>query len=152
MKRIRTSIGVSKINEGKVRDFKVEIIKIDYSRKFYLFDIIPVPKPRMTRSDKWKKRPIVMSYRAFKDSFRLICNQLQYKMEMPYEAIYFIPMPDSWSEKKKKKYLGMPHEVRPDVDNIDKAVFDSLGVDDSFIWWSDSQKRWAYHGSILIYK
>jgi hypothetical protein len=31
----------------------------------------PVPKPRQTRSDKWKQRPCVMAYRTFADELRL---------------------------------------------------------------------------------
>ncbi len=37
---------------------------------FYQFDVSPVASPRMTRSDKWKIRPIVASYRYFKDKLR----------------------------------------------------------------------------------
>ncbi|HHE6457291.1 TPA: RusA family crossover junction endodeoxyribonuclease, partial [Proteus mirabilis] len=32
-----------------------------------VFNIEPVPKPRMTQADKWKKRPPVLKYFAFKD-------------------------------------------------------------------------------------
>jgi len=34
------------------------------------YKITPVPKPRQTRSDKWKQRPCVMRYRAFADEVR----------------------------------------------------------------------------------
>lgn len=36
-----------------------------------IYDITPIGKPRMTRADKWKKRPAVMRYRAFCDEARL---------------------------------------------------------------------------------
>lgn len=36
-----------------------------------VFNIEPVPKPRMTQADKWKKRPPVLKYFAFKDEVKL---------------------------------------------------------------------------------
>jgi len=36
-----------------------------------IYNINPVPKPRMTQSDKWKKRPPVLRYFAFKDECRI---------------------------------------------------------------------------------
>ena len=39
--------------------------------KHMIYDITPCPKPRQTQSDKWKKRPPVLRYRAFADEVRL---------------------------------------------------------------------------------
>ena len=36
-----------------------------------VYPITPVPKPRMTRRDRWAKRPCVLRYWAFKDEVRL---------------------------------------------------------------------------------
>ena len=36
-----------------------------------VYDITPMGKSRMTRADKWKKRPEVLRYRAFCDEVRL---------------------------------------------------------------------------------
>ena len=33
----------------------------------YQFNVNPVAKPRMTQRDKWKKRPVVDKYYAYKD-------------------------------------------------------------------------------------
>ena len=33
-------------------------------------NIQPVAKPRMTRSDRWKKRPVVLKYWQFKDALK----------------------------------------------------------------------------------
>jgi Holliday junction resolvase RusA-like endonuclease len=60
-------------------------------------------------------------------------------------------MPNSWSEKKKAKMNGFHHEVKPDTDNITKAVKDTLKKSDSEVWWEKAEKRWAYRGSILIF-
>jgi len=42
----------------------------------------------------------------------------------------YLPMPKSWSKKKKSAMAGRPHRQKPDRDNIDKAApGDSLSVD-----------------------
>ena len=56
-------------------------------------DVNPVPKPRQTRSDVWKKRPAVMRYRQFADELRLAC---QYDEFIPSEELiieFHMPMP-----------------------------------------------------------
>jgi Holliday junction resolvase RusA-like endonuclease len=103
-------------------------------------------KPRMTRSDKWKKRPAVMRYRAFKDECRLHNVALP---ELPCITFY-MPMPASWSKKKKADMDGQPHKSKPDLDNILKALFDALYEDDAHIWYVTAKKIWSYDGKIEI--
>jgi len=112
-----------------------------------IYKITPVPKPRQTRSDKWKKRKCVLNYRAFADEFRRLGMWIN-----PGDAIYFtIPMPKSWSDNKKDEMNGNPHEQKPDLDNLIKAVFDSCCKDDSKIHGlGPTKKVWGYEGSIEI--
>lgn len=53
------------------------------------------------------------------------------------QMTFFMPIPKSLSEKKRKSLVGEPHIKRPDVDNLQKLVLDSLNgivyVDDSQI-------------------
>lgn len=109
--------------------------------------IDPVAKPRMTRSDKWKERDIVLKYRAFCDELRL-----KYREPFPEQAriTFVVPMPSSWSKKKKEQMSGMPHQQRPDVDNLAKSVLDALCGDDSYVYnlWAD--KYWGYQGEVHI--
>ena len=135
---------------------------VDRTREFYLFDVIPIGAPRMTQSDRWKvnpnhpdprkrQRPPVTQYYAFKDALKLQANLMKFELPKYFEAVYFVPMPDSWSEKKKLRMNGMPCEPKPDTDNITKGIKDTLRKSDSDIWLEFAQKRWAYNGSILIY-
>ena len=39
---------------------------------------------------------------------------------------FFIPVPASWSKKKKKQHHGMLHQSKPDLDNLLKAASDCL--------------------------
>ena len=97
----------------------------------------PVPKPRQTRSDRWKKRPSVMRYRAWADEARRVHNEATRKQfpevrflgEIRYGrimAVAFFKMPGSWNAATKAKMKGQPHTLRPDADNILKSVGDSL--------------------------
>lgn len=111
------------------------------------YPIIPCPKPRMTRSDKWNRRAPVLRYRAFCDEVRL------YKVQLPAagaHVVFVIPMPSSWSAKKRQAMNGKPHQQKPDKDNLEKALLDALFDDDSHIWDSRVSKIWGEEGAIVI--
>lgn len=110
------------------------------------YDIKPVPKPRQTRSDKWKKRPCVLRYRAFKDEVKLKGLVLP----EPCKIIFFLEMPRSWSQKRRDAFNLKPHRNKPDIDNLIKAVFDALHTDDSHIWQVHAEKRWSDRPGIMI--
>lgn len=110
------------------------------------YQITPVAAPRMTQSDKWNKRPCVTKYHAFKDEVRA----KRVKVSERCRIIFFVPMPKSWSKKKKDAMHMMPHEQTPDIDNLQKALFDAVYDDDKHIWHVDAQKRWSYEGGIAI--
>jgi Holliday junction resolvase RusA-like endonuclease len=107
----------------------------------------------MVRSDKWKKRTITDSYWAFKSELKLKANIAGLKtLPQEIQSICFIvPMPNSWSEKKKKAFEGMPHTQRPDLDNFLKGVQDCLCSEDSHIWRiCYLSKVWGRYGQLII--
>ena len=109
--------------------------------------ITPVAKPRMSRLDRWKKRPATAKYWKFKDQCKLE------KVVLPcYNAhvTFILPMPASWSQKRKAEMDGKPHMQKPDLDNCLKSLGDSLYEDDSGIYDVHITKRWGTHGKILI--
>lgn len=112
------------------------------------YPITPVPKPRMTRADRWKKRPCVLRYFAFKDEVRL----RKVTFDSGDKVTFHLPMPDSWSAKKKTTMNGNPHKQIPDFDNLIKALSDSVYEDDSHIHTITISKVWAYEGGITIEK
>lgn len=109
--------------------------------------ITPMGKPRMTRSDKWKQRPEVLRYRAFKDEVRL--NKVSLP-ESGYHITFVIPMPKNWSKKKKAEMSGKPHQQKPDKDNLEKALLDAIFEDDCRIWDGRVSKIWGESGKIII--
>jgi Holliday junction resolvase RusA-like endonuclease len=111
------------------------------------YPIDPVAKPRQTRSDKWKKRACVVKYRRFSD----LCRE--HKVHVPEcgaHITFYLPMPDSWSEKRKAAMDGTPHQQTPDKDNLEKALLDAVYGNDCVVWDSRVTKRWARAGSIEI--
>ena len=111
------------------------------------YPVLPVPKPRMTRSDKWKKRDCVLRYRAFCDEVRLRGVELP---ESGSHVIFVLPMPKSWSKKKREIYNGQAHQQKPDKDNLEKALLDALFSDDCHIWDSRVSKVWGETGEIWV--
>ncbi len=127
----------------------------------YTFDITPVGKPRMTQSDQWKtnpnhpdprkaQRPAVTQWFAFQRILQALAYNARYKITDRIDVVFFLPMPDSWSKKKKREMLGKPHQSKPDADNLMKAFKDSLAINDEQIWDERSRKFWGDKGSIMV--
>jgi len=112
-----------------------------------IYPITPVPKPRQTGSDKWKKRPPVLRYRAFADE----CRLRGVKVENGCSITFRMPMPWSWSKKKRLKMDTTPHTQRPDIDNLLKSVMDAVLPEDSHIYeLGKIRKEWSIVGQIEI--
>lgn len=110
------------------------------------YSIVPLAKPRMTRRDKWSKRPCVMRYWEFKSECR------SYNVEIPdsSEITFILPMPQRWSEKKRAAMYGEPHRQKPDIDNLIKALLDAVYDDDSAISEIHARKVWGEVGRIIV--
>ena len=101
----------------------------------------------MTQRDKWKKRPCVVQYWAFRDEVR------RQKVEVPVSGshiCFVLPMPKSWSEKKKAIWDGLGHQIRPDIDNLEKALLDAIYDEDCVFLDSRVTKLWGYEGEIRV--
>lgn len=111
----------------------------------------PIGKPRMTQRDKWKQRPPVMRYRSWSDLARLAAGQLPAPDEISrLDWIAYFEPPPSWSKKKREEAMGQLHRSKPDRDNIDKAVLDTLFKSDSGIASGTIEKRWGVPARLEI--
>ena len=115
-----------------------------------IFRIDPVAKPRMTQSDRWKQRPAVLRYRAFCDSLRLQAREEGFVLGDRVGIAFSVPMPASWSKKKKVEMNGTPCQSKPDLDNLCKSVLDALMAEDKTVWKLQAEKRWSISGMIEI--
>ena len=112
---------------------------------------VPLGKPRMTRSDRWKKRPCVTKFWEWKDNVIKHCGEIpdpESIIQLNWLA-YFEP-PASWSKRKRAALFGQLHRYKPDRDNIDKAILDSLFKDDSAIASGFLEKRWGSPARIEV--
>lgn len=114
-----------------------------------------VAKPRMTQSDKWKKRPSVVKYRSWSDLVGACCSRAigrrfagtVLRSYFRIRVICYFQMPRSWNEKTKASKKGCPHDLKPDADNILKGCVDSLfPTGDSQIYDMHITKLWADDG------
>lgn len=112
------------------------------------YDVTPVAKVRQTQSDKWKKRPCVVRYRAFADRLR----ELQCELRDGDSVVFCMPMPSSWSAKKRAQHDGKHHRSRPDLDNLLGGLMDAIMPEgDSHVSHLASvTKLWGKTGSITI--
>lgn len=104
-------------------------------------------------SDRKRKgkipRPCVARYNQFKSDVQLLGITLP---ECGYHVIFMIPMPKSWSDKKKKEHYlqAVKSGVKGDKDNYEKALLDSIYSEDRHVWDGRASKVWAYEGFIMI--
>lgn len=105
----------------------------------------------MTRRDTWasnKVRPAVQRWRAFKDRAAALGITVQ-----DGDAIAFVlPMPASWSAKKRLAHVGLPHRSKPDLDNLLGGLFDATmpGGDQHIAELGNVAKLWGESGRICI--
>ena len=113
----------------------------------YTLNIEPVSAPRQSSSDRYRVRDAVLKYRRFRDELRLGWRAVGESFPDFGARLYFyIAMPKSWPKKKQAEMMWFPHQVkkRKDVDNLVKAVFDTLRPDDDgCIWGVHAEKFWA---------
>lgn len=119
---------------------------------FVKINITPLGYVRRTRADTWKKRPVVLRYYAYLDELRLKLGD--FKLGNAFEITFGLPLPESYSKKKKASLLGKPHQTKPDLDNIIKSFSDGLrgsGEDnDSRIHYFKASKVWSKEGFIEV--
>lgn len=125
------------------------------------FHVVPLGKPRMTQGDKWlfklpesklseerlKRKRMLQRYWAYKEV--ILQTALSAGFEMPESNFWMlchIPVPKSWSKRLKASKIGEKHQVKPDRDNIEKGVIDSLCKEDSYIWDGRETKVWCAEG------
>lgn len=111
--------------------------------KTVVLNVEMMGKPRMTRSDVWKEREVVQRYWSLKDNLTEEARKANLHLPDEFIVRFYLPMPESWSNKKKVRMEGKPHQVKPDKDNLEKALLDCLKVQDQTVWHTDVYKYWS---------
>lgn len=118
-------------------------------------DITPVPqkRPRVTRFGAYD--PQKVDKEAFGGLVQLPAEHEPFKTAVHVELILYVPLPKSYSKKKKAELLGTYHTSRGDVDNFFKLYTDKLTdlgvwIDDNIVASTTIKKFWAETGSVYI--
>jgi Holliday junction resolvase RusA-like endonuclease len=130
---------------------------------YIVLDVEPCSAVRMTQSDRWKTNPnhldprkrqrsAVTKYFQYKNKVVQLCNEVNYTLSDALEIIFVLPIPDSWSNKKKKEYVDKPHQSRPDIDNLLKAFMDALSTEDGYVYLVKAKKIYGEKGKIILIK
>lgn len=130
----------------------------------YRFEISPQTAVRATQGDsvffripRANLRPAGLKrllrlerYNQYKQDLLALSKQKGFTF--PYQGAhikFYVPVPRSWSQKKKKAYHSKLHLGKPDVDNMLKAFLDSLFTEDKHIadvrvtkFWVDFEEGW----------
>lgn len=101
----------------------------------------PVPKPRMTQSDKWKKRPEVVRFLAYKDALRAAVIDTRRMIGKSDDWLMKGPVEVQMIVGKKFTYVtvvevpAIDERKRPagDIDNFAKSVLEALQAEYSLI-------------------
>lgn len=97
---------------------------------------------RLLRIERYNNYKLEISAEAKRKGFK-----------MPHQGAsikFFIPVPKSWTKKKKRQYHQTIHQSKPDLDNYLKALVDSICEEDKYIghygelakYWVDFEVGW----------
>lgn len=77
-------------------------------------------------------------------------------LETPIELVlaFRMPMPASWSMKRRAAMLGAFHTQKPDLDNLAKGIMDALNglawADDAQVFSLGVGKAWGPAGAVMV--
>ena len=102
-----------------------------------------------------RKKKSVFKYNDYKREVKRLCDEAGFKLiDSGWSLYFYYPIPKHWSKKKKLLMRGQKKKSKPDIDNLTKAVFDSLGKkrgedsdripDEQVAQLSGSGKFWLY--------
>lgn len=106
--------------------------------------IRPLGKPRMTQSDKWKERATVLRYRTYCDQLRAAFNRTGKFLTCRSLVIKVV------FGTKKDEMWGLPHDQKPDADNILKGVMDALLIEDERVNYIELGKFWGMEDRLYL--
>lgn len=101
----------------------------------FLIEPVPASRPRVTRWVTYYQ-PKYAQFKKDMESLLLKTKKTLYEEPLRIDLKFFFTMPKSWSKKKKAEYDGKYKMSIPDMDNLEKAVYDSLN---NHVWLDDSQ-------------
>lgn len=109
---------------------------MEMNEQHFFIPVKPMGAVRMTQRSKWM--PAGQRYLAYKGELQHWMGRMHpVCLSGPIEAnvTFWMPLPLSWSMKKRLLTVGMPHTSKPDLDNLVKGFFDAANT----ILWKDDK-------------
>jgi len=106
---------------------------------------MPAPRPRFSKFGTYNPK----KYTDHKRAIALLASSVFTPTEKPTKllCIFYMPIPKSWSKKKRLAAVGEYHIKKPDSDNLLKTIKDALNgiayVDDSQVVITITHKLYA---------
>lgn len=106
----------------------------------FLFNVSPMGAVRTTQRQKWVD-PSAKRYNAYKQAIagsaasQSIVGQPT-PAPLALKMVFVMPIPESWSKKKRWDALNKAHMTKPDLDNLIKGCTDALN---GVVWQDDKQ-------------
>jgi Holliday junction resolvase RusA-like endonuclease len=122
------------------------IIDINYNPR-------PASRPRVTRYGTYSKD--TPHQKEFNSMYELPEGFVPFTEPVHVEMIFIIPVPKSYSKKKKAELIGKYHTQKPDIDNLAKFAMDAISTkgvwsDDSIVACTSIKKIWGNVGRVYI--
>ncbi len=98
----------------------------------------PDQRPRVARNGGIIPNQNVIEWKELVERVGLRYMTVMAPLLEPVELklVFHMPIPESWSRKRRDDAAGTAHAKKPDVDNLAKAVMDALN---GVVWQDDAQ-------------
>lgn len=118
----------------------------EFGKKKYQQRIAEKSKNPGTPNNYINRKNRILKYWDYKRALKILAEEQKFVMpESEGWVKFYLPMPPSWSKKKKREMCFTLHKKKADKDNLEKGFLDSLG-EDKGIADSRSSKFW-YDGT-----
>jgi Holliday junction resolvase RusA-like endonuclease len=103
-----------------------------------------IPRDKLLPSGL-KRLMRIERYNNYKVTLNSIAKEKRFSIQPQGTCVsFFLPMPKTWSKKKKKRYHNTLHQSKPDLKNLLSAFEDSLCTEDKYIaHYGSLDKRWV---------
>ena len=93
----------------------------------------PAPRPRFSKWGTYNPKKYTDHKKAIATLAKCVFNGTEKPVKL--SCIFYMPIPKSWSKKKRLEAVGQYHIKKPDSDNLLKTIKDALSgiayIDDS---------------------
>lgn len=113
-----------------------------------IIDPVAKARPRVAHGHAYTPKRT----QEYESSIALWTHHMKFNGAVSLDVSFIMPMPKSWSKKKRAAMNGKPHTARPDIDNLVKALMDGMIClkDDCTVYAVRADKKYGERGEVRI--